>query len=164
MVLNICSDIALLCLLRRIGMFKSFKRNIMKIFRELLVYHHSSLEYRAKILTLMISANGEICECEKQKLKEIAYSIYGDDQDRAELLIDAVNEYHTKIITNNGLDFEHLVQQVQKETKEVKRFCEKIDMELLMQLHTCMDNEEDILFQKRILEFLENLRNECGVV
>lgn len=145
-------------------MFKSFKRNIMKIFRELLVYHHSSLEYRAKILTLMISANGEICECEKQKLKEIAYSIYGDDQDRAELLIDAVNEYHTKIITNNGLDFEHLVQQVQKETKEVKRFCEKIDMELLMQLHTCMDNEEDILFQKRILEFLENLRNECGVV
>lgn len=145
-------------------MFKSFKRNVRKMFRELLVYHHNSLEYRAKILTLMISANGEICECEKQKLKEIAYSIYGDDQDRAELLIDAVNEYHTKIITNNGLDFEHLVQQVQKETKEVKRFCEKIDMELLMQLHTCMDNEEDILFQKRILEFLENLRNECGVV
>jgi len=144
-------------------MVKTFKRNVMKIFRELLVYHHSSLEYRAKILTLMISANGEICECEKQKLKEIAYSIYGDDQDRAELLIDAVNEYHTKIITNNGLNFEHLVQQVQKETKEVKRFCEKIDMDLLMQLHECMDNEEDILFQKRILEFLENLKDECKI-
>ena len=145
-------------------MFKSFKRNVRKMFRELLVYHHNSLEYRAKILTLMISANGEICECEKQKLKEIAHSIYGDDQDRAELLIDAVNEYHTKIITNNGLDFEHLIQLVQRETREVKRFCEKIDMELLMQLHECMDNEEDILFQKRILEFLENLKDECGVV
>ena len=144
-------------------MVKTFKRNVMKMFREVLVYHHSSLEYRAKILTLMISANGEICECEKQKLKEIAYSIYGNDQDRAELLIDAVNEYHTKIITNNGLDFEHLVQLVQKETKEVKRFCEKIDMELLMQLHECMDNEEDILFQKRILEFLQNLKDECKV-
>ena len=135
----------------------------MKMFREFLVYHHSSLEYRAKILTLMISANGEICECEKQKLKEIAYSIYGNDQDRAELLIDAVNEYHTKIITNNGLNFEHLIQQVQKETKEVKRFCEKIDMKLLMQLHECMDNEEDILFQKRILEFLQNLKDEYRV-
>ena len=144
-------------------MVKTFKRNVMKMFREFLVYHHSSLEYRAKILTLMISANGEICECEKQKLKEIAHSIYGDDQDRVELLIDAVNEYHTKIITNNGLDFEHLVQLVQKETKEVKRFCKKIDMELLMQLHECMDNEEDILFQKRILEFLQNLKDECKI-
>ena len=144
-------------------MVKTFKRNVMKMFREILVYHHSSLEYRAKILTLMISSNGAICECEKQKLKEIAYSIYGDDQDRAELLIDAVLEYHTKIITNNGLDFEHLIQLVQRETKEVKRFCEKIDIELLMQLHECMDNEEDILFQKRILEFLENLKDECKV-
>ena len=134
------------------------------MFREFLVYHHSSLEYRAKILTLMISANGEICECEKQKLKEIAQSIYGDDHERAELLLDAVNEFHTKIITHNGLDFEHLIQLVQKETKEVKRFAGKIDMKLLMQLHECMDSEEDILFQKRILEFLQGLKDEYGVV
>ena len=98
-------------------MFKSLKRNIMKMFRELLVYHHSSLEYRAKVLTLMISSNGEICECEKQKLKEIAHSIYGNDQERAELLIDTVNEYHTKIITNNGLNFEDLIQLVERETR-----------------------------------------------
>ena len=147
--------------LSRIEMVKTLKRNVMKMFRELLVYHHSSLEFRAKILTLMISANGDICECEKQKLKEIAHSIYGDDQDRADLLIDTVNEYHTKIITNNGLDFEHLIQLVQRETREVKRFCEKIDMDLLMKLHECMDNEEDILFQKRILEFLQNIKDEC---
>ncbi len=145
-------------------MVKTFKRNVMKMFRELLVYHHSSLEYRAKILTLMVSANGEICECERQKLKEIAYTTYIDDQDRAELLIDAVLEYHKKIITNNGLDFEHLIQLVQRETKEVKRFSEKIDIALLMQLHECMDTEEDILFQKRILEFLQDLKDEYGVV
>ena len=145
-------------------MFKSLKRNIMKMFRELLVYHHSSLEYRAKILTLMIAANGEICECEKQKLKEIAHSIYGDDQDRAELLIDTVNEYHEKIITNNGLDFEHLIQQVDVETREVPRFSQKIDMGLLMHLHECMDSEEDILFQKRIIEYLQGLKDQYGVV
>ncbi|MDM5263646.1 hypothetical protein PF327_05485 [Sulfurovum sp. XTW-4] len=145
-------------------MFKFLKRNIMKMFRELLVYHHSSLEYRAKILTLMVSANGEICECEKQKLKEIAHSIYSDDHERAELLIDTVNEYHTKIVTNNGLDFEHLIMLVENETKEVPRFTSKIDMGLLMQLHECMDSEEDILFQQRIIEFLQGLKDEYGVV
>ena len=144
-------------------LFKSVKRNIMKMFRELLVYHHSSLEYRAKILTLMISSNGEICECEKQKLKEIVHTIYGDDQERAELLIDTIYEYHIKIITNNGLDFEHLIQQVERETKEVKRFAQKIDMGLLMQLHECMVEEEDRLFQQRILEFLQNLKDEYGM-
>lgn len=132
----------------------------MKMFRELLVYHHSSLEYRAKVLTLMISANGEICECEKQKLKEIAKSIYKDDEGRAELLIDAVNEYHTKIVTNNGLNFAHLVHQVERETKEVPRFVKKIDMSLLMKLHECMDDEEDILYQDRIIEFLQTLKDE----
>ncbi|HSR73367.1 MAG TPA: hypothetical protein VLL31_00860, partial [Sulfurovum sp.] len=104
--------------------------------------------------------NGEICECEKQKLKEIAHTIYADDHDRAELLLDAVNEYHTKILTNNGLDFEHLILQVERETKEVKRFAQKIDMGLLAQLHECVEDEEDRLFQERILEFLQNLKDE----
>jgi len=130
------------------------------MFRELLVYHHSSLEFRAKVLTLMISANGELCECEKQKLKEVARSIYADDEARAELLIDTVNEYHTKIITNNGLDFEHLIQIVEKETKEVPRFVKKIDMSLLMQLHECVDDDEDKLFQQRIIEFLQTIKDE----
>jgi len=112
----------------------------------------------------MVSANGDICECEKQKLKEIAHTIYSEDQERAELLLDAVNEYHTKIITNNGLDFEHLIQQVERETKEVKRFAQKIDINLLMQLHECMESEDDILFQQRILEFLQGLKDEYGVV
>lgn len=145
-------------------MFKSLKRNVMKMFRELLVYHHSSLEYRAKILTLMVSSNGDICECEKQKLKEIAHTIYSEDHERAEFLLDTVYEYHTKIITNNGLNFEHLIQLVAKETKEVKRFANKIDMKLLMQLHECMYTEDDILFQERILEFLQGLKDEYGVV
>ncbi len=141
-------------------MLKNFKRAVRKMFREFLVYHHSSVEYRAKILTLMVSANGQICECEKQKLKEIAHSIYGDNMERAELLIDTVNEYHEKILTNNGLDFEHLIQLVERETREVPRFVEKIDMTLLRELHECVDNEEDALFQERILEFLGTLKNE----
>ncbi len=143
-------------------MLKSLKRNIMKMFREFLVYHNSSLEFRAKILTLMVSSNGEICECEKQKLKEIAYKTYNEDDERAELLIETVKEYHDKIITNNGLDFEHLIQLVAKEVREVKRFNQKIDIGLLMELHDCLDNEEDRMFQMRIVEFLQNLKEEYG--
>lgn len=131
-----------------------------KMFREFLVHHHSSVEYRAKILTLMVSANGEINECEKQKLKEIAHSIYEDNQERAELLIDTVNEYHTKIETDNGLDFEHLIQLVERETKEVPRFVDKIDMSLLRELQECVEDDEDALFQERILEFLGTLKTE----
>lgn len=146
-------------------MFKSLKRTIMKMFREFLVYHHSSLEFRAKLLTLMVSSNGEMCECEKQKLKEIADTIYHDNPDRAALLVDMVKEFHSKIITDNGLNFEHLIQQVAREVKEVKRFCNKIDIDLLMQLHTCMDDEdeEEKLFQMRIIEFLQALKSECKV-
>lgn len=131
-----------------------------KMFREFLVHHHSSVEYRAKILTLMVSANGEINECEKQKLKEIAHSIYEDNQERAELLIDTINEYHTKIETDNGLDFEHLIQLVERETKEVPRFVDKIDMSLLRELQECVEDDEDALFQERILEFLGTLKTE----
>lgn len=142
--------------------FKSLKRTVKKMFREFLVYHHSSMEYRAKILTLMVSANGEITECEKQKLEEIAHRIYGNDTERAEILIDTIGEYHKKIVTNNGLDFEHLIQQVERETKEVARFAEKIDIPLLRELYECIDNEEDALFQERILEFLQMLKDEYG--
>ena len=145
-------------------MFKSLKRNVMKMFREFLVYHNSSLEFRAKLLTLMVSSNGEISACEKQKLKEIAYKTYSEDDERAELLIETVKEYHDKIITNNGLDFEHLIQLVAKEVREVKRFHQKIDIGLLMELHDCVcdDDEEDRLFQMRIIEFLQNLKEEYG--
>jgi len=142
--------------------FQNVRRVVKKMFREFLVYHHSSVEYRAKIFTLMISANGEMSECEKQKLKEIAYSIYKDDEDRAEVLIDTVFEYHEKIITDNGLDFEHLIELVMKETKEMKRFAKKIDMGLLKQLMECIDeeSEEEMIFQERVFEFLGELKNE----
>jgi hypothetical protein len=33
-----------------------------------------------------------------------------------------------------------------------------------MNLHECMDNEEDSLFQQRIIEFLQSLKDEYGVV
>ncbi|MBL0721803.1 MAG: hypothetical protein JJV88_04405, partial [Sulfurovum sp.] len=81
---------------------------------------------------------------------------------RAELLVDTVYEYATKIKTNNGLNFEHLIMLVEKETRTVKRFEKKINIELLSRFLQCIDNEDDKIFNTRILEFLENLKKEYG--
>jgi len=56
------------------------------------------------------------------------------------------------------LNFEHLVFQVEKETRDVKRFSEKIDVEALMKFQACDMNEEERLYQLRVIEFLSDLK------
>ena len=143
-------------------MFKNIKRNIVKMFRELLVYHNNSLEFRAKLLTLMVASDNEITPCEDRLLREIANEIYSDNSDRAELLIDTVYEYAIKIKTDNGLNFEHLIMLVERETSSVKRFEKKINIEALSRFQECIEDEDDKIFNKRILEFLGSLKREYG--
>jgi len=145
-------------------MIKKLRRKIKKVFRELLLYHNSSLEYRAKLLTLVVAVNHEISECEEELLYKTACEIYDNDDERAEILVEAVKEYFDKIITNNGLDFEHLVFQVEKETKEVKRFAQKIDIEQLQKFQECIENEEDRIYQQRVISFLGNLKEQYGSI
>ena len=144
-------------------MFKWLKRTFLKMFRELVVYHHSSLEFRAKLITLMISSDGTVNECEKELVKEIASETYTEDKDRAILLYDTVMEYHQKIATDNGLNFEDLIRIVDKEVKEVKRFCKKIELDKLERFTVCTEDEEERIFQRRILEFLRDLKHSCEV-
>ncbi len=135
-----------------------------KMFRELLVYHNSSLEFRAKILTLMIASDVNINVCEDEVLRETAYQIYADDSERAEVLIDTVKEYFEKIKTKNGLDLEHLIFLVQREVRENRRFCEKIDIATLTPFIACHEDEDEKIFVRRIIEFLEDLKKEYGTV
>ncbi len=144
-------------------MLKNFRRKIIKMFREFLVYHNSSLEFRAKVLTLMIASNEEINECEDKLLIEIAHQIYEKNSDRAEILIDTVYEFFEKIKTDNGLDFEHLIMQVERETRTVKRFSAKINIPVLQRFAHCLKKEDDIIFHQRIIEFLERLKKDYGV-
>jgi hypothetical protein len=141
-------------------MVKQVKRKVKKFFRELLLYHNSSLEYRAKLLTLVVAVNDKIGSCEEKLLYKIACDIYNNDEERAEILVEAVREYFDKIKTDNGLDFEHLVFQVEKETKAVKRFAEKIDITTLMKFQTCIKSEENRVYQLRVIEYLANLKKE----
>jgi len=139
-------------------MLKFIRCKSKKFFREFLLYHNSSLEYRAKVFTLVVAANEQISECEEALLMECACDIYRNDEERCEILVETVKEYFEKIITNNGLDFEHLVFQVEKETRDVKRFSKKIDIEMLMKFQDCEMNEDEKLYQLRVIEFLADLK------
>jgi hypothetical protein len=141
-----------------VKIFRLLRRKIKKVFREFLVYHNSSLEYRAKVITLVLAINNEISECEEELLKKMALEIYNNDEERADILVETVKEYFVKIETNNGLDFEHLIFKVEKETKAVKRFSEKIDIEALMKFQVCLENEEDKIYQQRVISFLKDLK------
>jgi hypothetical protein len=143
-------------------MVKLLRRKVKKFFREFLIYHNNSLEYRAKVFTLVVAANGTITECEAQLLMQIACEIYKNDEERCEILVETVKEYFEKIVTHNGLDFEHLVFQVERETREVKRFSEKIDIDALMKFQECEMSEEEKLYQLRVIEFLADLKKRYG--
>lgn len=145
-------------------MLKKIRRKLNKMFREFLVYHSSSLEFRAMLITLMIASDNEINECEEKTLREAADKTYKDDEERAELLVDTVKEYYEKIKTNNGLNFNHLIILVQREIRENKRFSEKIDIEILKSFSVCLGNEDDRIFNQHIIEFLEELKQEYGAV
>lgn len=139
-------------------MIKLFRRKVKKFFREFLLYHHSSLEYRAKVFTLVVAANEHINECEEKLLNELACEIYKNDEERCDILVETVKEYFEKIITNNGLDFEHLIFKVEKETRDIKRFSEKIDIEALMRFQACEMSEDEKLYQLRVIEYLADLK------
>ncbi|MCK5854146.1 MAG: hypothetical protein KAG56_02915 [Sulfurovaceae bacterium] len=143
-------------------MIKRVRRKIKKVFRELLLYHNSSLEYRAKVFTLVIASTGEMNRCEERLIEEISCDIYEKDEERSEILVEAVKEYLDKIITNNGLDFDHLVFQVEKETKAVKRFSKKINIDELNRFQACVKNEDDKIYQQRVIDYLERLKEQYG--
>jgi len=145
-------------------MLKKIRRKIKKAFRELLLYHHSSLEYRAKVLTLVVAVNEEISPCEEELLYAIACEVYNNDEERAEILVEAVKEYFDKIVTDNNLNFDHLVFQVEKETKAVKRFAGKIDIDTLNKFQSCIESEEDKIYQQRVIAYLASLKDMYGSV
>ncbi len=147
----------------------SYKRRIMTLtkrrikgwflsfFREVFVYHNSSLEFRAKLLAAMIGANQHMDECELKILDQIAKEIYPDDEARVDVLTRTTQEYVKKIIENNGLELNELIKSIDRELREESRFCEKINIERLSRFLECShDDEETQLTQTRILEYLQS--------
>ena len=129
----------------------------LTFFRDIFVYHNSSLEFRAKLIAAIIGANKEVDKCEEKILRQIAHEIYPEDKARVEILIQTTKEYVNKIVQNNGLDLNELILAIDYELREVKRFCDKVDLQMLERFMVCTQKDkETYLIQQRILEFLSN--------
>lgn len=128
----------------------------LSFFREIFLYHNSSLEFRAKLLAVVIGANKTINECEMGQLLEIAKETYPKDEVRVDVLVNTTKEYVEKIVEKNGLDINELIMSINQDLKETKRFHQKIEIEQLKRFLTCSkDDEETHYTQIRIIEFLE---------
>lgn len=136
--------------------FKSTKTFFLSFFREFFVYHHTSLEFRAKLFASMIATNKTDSSCEYKVLREVAKEIYKNDEYRMDVLVHTTKEYVNKIIQNDSLDIDCLLIDIDKELKKHKRFIDKINMKHLRSFYCCNGDEETTLLQTRILEFYEN--------
>jgi len=135
---------------------KSTKIFFLSFFRELFVYHHTSLEFRAKLFASMIASNQIDNSREYVVLKDIAKEIYRDDEYRVDVLVHTTKEYVNKIIQNDSLDIDHLILDIDRELRRHKRFIDKINMDHLRSFYACNGDEDTILLQTRILEFYES--------
>ncbi|MDD5202302.1 MAG: hypothetical protein PHH41_04090, partial [Sulfurimonas sp.] len=110
------------------------KQYFYNAFRELFVYHHSSLEFRAKIFALVIAADENARIENYIVVKNAGMNIYNNDEDRANLLMLNTKEFVKKIRENNGLLTEKLISNIQAELKVIPRYAKKIDVSELYPL------------------------------
>ncbi len=135
----------------------NFKTKFLSLFRELFIYHHKSLEFRAKIFAAMIASNKKDDDVEYKILQEVAREIYKDKY-RINVLVETTKEYVEKILKIESLNIDSLVKDINKELRLNPRFAQKINIRhlkkfLVSQEHT---DEETYLLQTRIIEYLKN--------
>lgn len=136
------------------------KHRFFNAFREIFVHHYNSLDFRAKILALMITANEHPKVDNFILVKQIAKEIYKKDEDRANLLMLTTKELVDRVLTHHTLSIDKLVENIANNVKLVPRYAKKIDTEALKRFLDLSEDEDTRAYQKNILEFLENLKQE----
>ena len=124
------------------------------------MHHHGSLEFRAKLFALMVAVNTAVKEEAYTLIKDIGLEIYKNDEDRANLLVMSTKELVKKVQDDNGLYIDTLVANIQTELRLVPRYAKKIDIPSLSRLLELTTDQDTLLYQKNILEFLQKLKEE----
>lgn len=137
----------------------NLKHFLFRAFRELLLYHHNSLEFRAKLFAALIAANEDYSACELDIVQEAGNSIYSDE-DRANTLRLTVEEYLDKVEDDNGLAIDQLIESILKDLKDYPRYADKITIEPYLNIIRCCKNEESRLYQERIISLYQRLKDE----
>lgn len=144
-------------------MLRRIRNYFFNAFREIFIYHHSSLEFRAKIYTILIAGANEPLQYYLKTLEEIASEIY-HESDRANTLVFTVKEYIKLIQSKKHLGEEPLLLEVIKELRLVPRYALKIETDHLRQLQQCTQNEDAKIYQERLIDFLHQKRTEYETI
>ncbi len=140
-------------------MFKTIKNYFFSAFREIFIYHHSSLEFRAKTYAVLIASSKEPLYQYDSILEEIASEIY-TESDRAEALILTVKEYIKGIQIKKNRGEELLLIDMIRELRQIPRYALKIEPEHLERLKECTRDRDSKIYQSRIIDFLKEKRRE----
>jgi len=135
----------------------NFITKFLSFFREFFIYHHKSLEFRAKVFASMIASNQKDDDVEYEILKEVAKEIY-KDQYRINVLVETTKEYVEKIINIKSLNIDSLIKEIDREIRKNPRYITKINIRHLKKFlvqpeHT---DEKTYLLQLRIIEYFKN--------
>ncbi len=141
-------------------LFFRLKNHFFGAFRELFIHHHGSLEFRAKVFALIISANEDSTVESYVLVKSIASNIYKEDEERANLLMLTTKEKVKKVKDDNGLDIDTLVASIQKDLKIIPRYAKKINIDELQKFIALSYDTDTIAYQENILQFLQRLKDE----
>ncbi len=142
--------------------YSKLRHYIFSAFRELFIYHHSSLIFRAKLFALIIAVDDEESVDYYINLRSAALKIY-TDEDIADILVHTTKEIVKKIKKSNELHVDKLIESIVQELKDIPRYAKKIDKSLLSPLLQVTYDEETKVYQERIVEFLDNLKAEMYV-
>lgn len=138
------------------------RHHILNAFRELFIYHHDSLLFRAKLFALLIAVDDEEYVDYYINLRSAALKIY-EDEDRADLLIMTTKDIVKKIKKSNELNVDKLIDSIVQELKEIPRYAKKIDKSILSSLLQVTYDEETRIYQERIVDFLDNLKTDTYI-
>lgn len=137
----------------------NLKHYIFRAFRELLLYHHNSLEFRAKLFAALIAANAKHGACELKIVQDAGLSIY-KDEDRTNTLRLTVEEYLSKVKDDNGLAIDELIDDLIKDIKKYPRYADKITIEPYLDITHCCDDADSRIYQERIIALYQRLKDD----
>jgi len=135
------------------------KQFLKRAFREILLHHHNSLEFRAKLFAAIIAANPDHGECEQAIVLQAAENIYKEEE-RAGTLLATVNEYLQKIEEDNGLAIDELIEDILKDYKEFPRYADKITIDDYHKINLCCQDPDSKAYQERIITFYQRTKDE----
>lgn len=135
------------------------KSYLLSVFRGAFVYHHRSLECRAKFYAAMLAAKDEVDTTDYENVKNIGKEIYKDDY-RAEVLAHTTKEYVDKIKKHNTATLDGLLLDIDKQLKTQKRFVKKINLKELKELISKDKTGNPNATQTLVYEFFEGQARE----